>query len=44
MAIEKKSLNSKKTAAATKKNTKKSKVDTKKPEATKVVAAMARVL
>jgi hypothetical protein len=39
MAMEKKSLASKKTAPATKSNTAKSKVDTTKPAAGKVVAA-----
>jgi hypothetical protein len=39
MAMEKKSLASKKTAPATKSNTAKSKVDTSKPSAGKVVAA-----
>jgi hypothetical protein len=41
MAIEKKTLNSKKTAPATKSNTTK-KVDTSKPETSKVVAARAK--
>jgi hypothetical protein len=40
MAIEKKSLNTKKTAPATKSKATKAKVDTKKPAAGKVVAAM----
>jgi hypothetical protein len=39
MAMEKKSLASKKTAPATKSKTTKSKVDTSKPSAAKVVAA-----
>jgi hypothetical protein len=39
MAMEKKSLASKKTGPATKSNTAKSKVDTSKPAAAKVVAA-----
>jgi hypothetical protein len=39
MAMEKKSLASKKTAPATKSNTAKSKLDTSKPAASKVVAA-----
>jgi len=39
MAMEKKSLASKKTAPATKGNTAKSKLDTSKPAASKVVAA-----
>jgi hypothetical protein len=41
MAMEKKSLVSKKTAPATKSNTAKSKLDTSKPAAGKVVAARA---
>jgi hypothetical protein len=40
MAIEKKSLNSKKTATPTKGKSSKSKIDTSKPAASKVVAAM----
>jgi hypothetical protein len=40
MAIEKKSLAGKKTATPTKSKSTKSKVDTRKPAATKVVAAM----
>ena len=39
MAIEKKSLASKKTSTSTKSKSTKSKVDTKKPEGSKVVAA-----
>jgi hypothetical protein len=39
MAIEKKSLNAKKTAPATNSKATKAKVDTKKPAADKVVAA-----
>ena len=39
MAMEKKSLVSKKTAPATKSNSTKSKIDTSKPAASKVVAA-----
>ncbi len=43
MAMEKKSLISKKPAPATKSNSTKSKVDTSKPAASKVVAARASV-
>jgi hypothetical protein len=44
MAMQKKTLNTKKTAPASKSKPTMAKVDTKKPEASKVVAGMARTI